>query len=128
MVQLEELQLDTLKQYVDVANTIEEALDYILASYHDDTKTEGEVLLADIFHALTRMIDINGQMIFWFKEEESTIVHLLRLNDLMDQLVELEKNFDDEVFRKQFVTNQLAPLYKEWLVTTNITLQKYMQA
>lgn len=128
MIQLEDVQLDTLKQYVDVANTVEEALDYILASYEDPSKTEGEFLLSDIFHALTKMIDTNGQMIFWFKEEESTIVHLLRLNDLMDQLLELENNFEDEVFRQQFVTNQLAPLYKEWLLTTNFTFQKYMQA
>lgn len=123
MVQLQEVQFDTLKQYVEVANTVEEAIDYVIASYSDETKTEGEVLLADVFNAITRMIDTNGQMIFWFKEEESTVVHLLRLNDLMNELVVLEENFEDEVFRQQFVTDKLAPMYKEWVKNTNILFQ-----
>ena len=124
MVQLQEAQLHTLKQYIDVANTVQEALEYVVASYNDETKTEGEVLLADVFSAITRMIDTNGQMIFWFKEEESTVVHLLRLNDLMNELVVLEEKFEDEAFRQQVVTEKLAPMYKEWVTNTNFLFQE----
>ena len=127
MVELQDVQVETLKQYVDVANTVEEALDYILASYGDESKTESEVLLSDIFAALTKLIDTNGQLIFWFKEEEATIVHLLRINDLMNELVVLEDRFEDEQFRQQMVSEKLAPLYKEWVRTLNFIFQPLLK-
>ena len=128
MIQLQENERAIIQNYIQVGNTVVEALEYVVASFDDLSKTEGDLVLSDVFAAFSQMLNANGQIIFFLKEDSEALLHVLELNEMMGKLEALEAVFLELDKREQFIKNELAPTYNDWMHQTNQLLQKYMQA
>ena len=62
MTTLTEEQVDVLHHYKELLASIEEGFKYILASFSDYSKTEGDVILIDIFAAFNQVIQVNADL------------------------------------------------------------------
>ena len=128
MLQLQENELAIIQNYVQVGNTVTEALDYVVASFEDFSKTEGDLVLSDVFAAFAQMLDANGHIIFFLKEDPESLLHVLQFNEMITKIEKLEDIFGQVEQRNAFIKNELVPMYQAWINETNVKLQKYMQA
>lgn len=128
MIQLQENERAIIQNYIQVGNTVVEALEYVVASFDDLSKTEGDLVLSDVFAAFSQMLNANGQIIFFLKEDPEALLHVLELNEMMGKLEALEAVFLELDKKEQFIKNELAPTYNNWINKANQLLQKYMQA
>lgn len=69
MIALTEEQLDVLHHYKELLASINEGFEYIITSYSDYSKTEGDVILSDIFAAFTQVIQVNEDLKVLFRKD-----------------------------------------------------------
>jgi hypothetical protein len=121
---LTENNVDFIKQYCDLLETIEEAFHYVIDSFMNFEKTEGDRVLADIFTAFSMLgqshVSLNsllkGQGAF-LKEFDEVLVKALQLEGKMDLHEE-----------KQNIIQQLVyPAFIAWKTKAEAILHPYIQ-
>jgi hypothetical protein len=113
-VKIDEKQYELIQQYIDMLETIEEALDYVTASFADIEKTEGDKVLADVFEALGQVSESNKVFKDMFKDRPEFIIVLEKFEMVIDQAMELNGHFQESNMKEEIVKGKLSPAFSAW--------------
>ncbi|MFL8936239.1 hypothetical protein ACKA06_05500 [Rossellomorea oryzaecorticis] len=113
-VTFDEKQYKLLARYVSMLETIEEALEYVTASFSDIEKTEGDRVLADVFEALGQVSESNKIFIELFKEHSDIIGVLNKFTHVTDQALKLNGHFQESNIKEEIVKGKLSPAFSAW--------------
>ncbi len=122
-VQLNEDQHQLCQQYVDMLHMIEEAFDYVLASFDDLSKTEGDIVLSDIFSGLTQLAGSNELLAILFEENKEVIQALEEFEVVVSKAMKLDGHFEESEFKQKTVREDLYPTFHTW----SLQIQKVLQ-
>jgi len=114
MTALTEEQLNVLHQYKELLASINEGFEYILESYSDYSKTEGDVILSDIFAAFTQVIQVNGDLKVLFKMDTQLMSAIQGFEEVIIASEEMDGLFDKSDEKQEVVQHKLYPAYKAW--------------
>jgi hypothetical protein len=103
---LDEKQLELVKQYMDLLDTVEEGFQYVLESFHNLEHTEGDRVLSDIFTAL------------WSIGESHQGSLSDNLLDQFDSVIQGALDLEGELYQPEqkrlIVEESLYPAFIEW--------------
>ncbi|MBT2709755.1 hypothetical protein J7I91_17640 [Pseudomonas sp. ISL-84] len=117
-----------MKGYSDLLYTIDEAFDYIVKSYSDLSKTEGDRLLADVFQALPQVAASNEQISQLFHNDHSMQNALKDISTVADQVELLLQCFEDLPVRQEIISQKLYPAFAHWHQSIQQELNPYIQS
>lgn len=128
MLTLTEEQYLFLKEYSDLLYTIDEAFDYIVKSFSDFSKTEGERLLGDIFQAFPRVASAHEQLSQLVQDNQPMLKAIADISTVADQAELLIQNFDDLPVRQEIISKKLYPAFTQWHNNIQQELNPYIQS
>ena len=128
MLTLTEDQYLFMKEYSDLLYTIDEAFDYIVKSFSDFSKTEGERLLGDIFQAFPQVASAHEQLSQLVPDNQPMLKAFADISTVADQAELLIQNFDDLSVRQEIISKKLYPAYAQWHKTIQQELNPYIQS
>lgn len=129
MIRLEENQHILIKEYQDLLVTVEEALEYIVASFDNLEKTEGDRLLLDVFQALPHIASTSEQLSRLFEKESSSLEGALAsFHVVAEKAAMLEGNFGNLEKKQEIIREQLYPAYTGWSQKVQQELSSYTQS
>ncbi|CAM3554936.1 hypothetical protein GCM10009865_11230 [Aeromicrobium ponti] len=128
MLTLTEEQYIFLKEYSDLLYTIDEAFDYIVKSFSDLSKTEGNRLLGDIFQALPQVAAANEQLSQLFHDNQQLQDAMKDISIVADQAELLLECFEDIPVRQDIISQKLYPAFSEWHKSIQQELTPYLQS
>ncbi|WP_242069196.1 hypothetical protein [Cytobacillus firmus] len=117
-----------MKEYSDLLYTIDEAFDYIVKSFSDFSKTEGERLLGDIFQAFPQVASAHEQLSQLFQDNQPMLKAIADISTVADQAELLIQNFDDLPVRQEIISKKLYPAFAEWHNSIQQELNPYIQS
>ncbi len=117
-----------LKEYSDLLFTIDEAFDYIVKSFSDLSKTEGNRLLGDIFQALPQVAAANEQLILLFQDNQQLQKTVKDISHVADQVELLLQYFEDLPVRQEIISQKLYPSFAQWHKSIQQELNPYIQS
>ncbi len=103
-----------MQQYVGVIQTIEEALQYVVRSFQDYSKTEGDTVLSDVFMALGQVAETNLILNDLFTENADIQDKVDSFNEVINHTSKLEGQLDNQNFKEDVVTKELYPAFTSW--------------
>lgn len=122
---LDEKQYELVSQYVGMLDTIEEALNYVEASFTDLSKTEGDQVLSDVFMAIGQISESNPLLKELFDEERIQKA-LTGFDTVTDQAWKLDGQLDNNEIKKSIVQENLSPAFSTWKASIDIELKPYL--
>lgn len=128
MLTLTEEQYLFMKEYSDLLYTIDEAFDYIVKSFSDFSKTEGERLLGDIFQAFPQVASAHEQLSQLVQDNQPILKAIADISTVADQAEMLIQNFDDLPIRQEIISKKLYPAFSEWHKSIQQELNPYIQS
>ncbi len=129
MIKLEENQHILIKEYHDLLVTVEEALEYIVASFDNLEKTEGDRLLLDVLQALPHIASTSEQLSRLFEKESLSLEGALAsFHEVAEKAAMLEGNFGSLEKKQQIIREQLYPAFAAWSVMIQQELKPYTQS
>ncbi|WP_286148091.1 hypothetical protein [Paenibacillus sp. FSL R5-0490] len=117
-----------LKEYSDLLYTIDEAFDYIVKSFSDFSKTEGERLLGDIFQAFPKVASAHEQLSQLVRDNQPMLKAIADISTVADQAELLIQNFDDLPVRQEIISKKLYPAFTQWHNNIQQELNPYIQS
>ena len=114
MSTLTEEQVDELHHYKELLTSIEEGFEYILASFSDYSKTEGDVILNDIFVAFNQVILVNAAIQVLFKKDAHMVAAIEDFEEVVSAAEKMDGLFEKSQEKQQVVHQTLYPTYKSW--------------
>jgi hypothetical protein len=125
--QLDEKQYTLIHQYTEILQTVEEAFEYVEASFGDYTKTEGDLVLSDIFAALGQIESSNQLLKELFQEEKEILRTFEKFDEVPKQALKLEDGFNDQNVREKVVKESLSPAFSAWKMEVEKALQPFVR-
>ncbi|WP_409252001.1 hypothetical protein V1502_18165 [Bacillus sp. SCS-153A] len=113
-VKLDEKQYIFINEYTEMLSTIDEAFQYVISSFDDYEKTEGDTVLSDIFHAFAQIAESNTLLISIFTCESAVTRAVDRYEEVTKQAMKLDGSFHDQNKKQVVVTESLYPAFKDW--------------
>ncbi|CAN7202528.1 hypothetical protein [Rossellomorea sp. LjRoot5] len=124
-MKLGEKQYELVSQYVGMLDTIEEALNYVEASFTDLSKTEGDQVLPEVFMAIGQISESNLLLKEPF-DEEGIQNALTGFDTVTDQAWKLDGQLDNSAFKQSIVQENLSPAFSAWKATIETELNPYL--
>ncbi|KPL59590.1 hypothetical protein AM506_10865 [Rossellomorea vietnamensis] len=106
-------------------DTIEEALNYVEASFTDLRKTEGDQVLSDVFMAIGQISESNPLLKEMFGEEDIRKA-LTGFDTVTDQAWKLDGRLDNNTFKQSIVQEDLSPAFSTWKAAIETELNPYL--
>ncbi|MGG3912660.1 hypothetical protein [Rossellomorea vietnamensis] len=122
---LDEKQYELVSQYVGMLDTIEEALNYVEASFTDLSKTEGDQVLSEVFMAIGQISESNPLLKEMF-DEEGIQKALTGFDTVTDQAWKLDGQLDNNEIKQSIVQENLSPAFSAWKASIDIELKPYL--
>ncbi|MGF2617921.1 hypothetical protein FZC84_12830 [Rossellomorea vietnamensis] len=111
---LDETQHTFIGEYSEMLSTIEEAFHYVIASFEDYKKTEGDTVLTDIFQAFAQLAESNGVITSLFADEPAVVAAIKQYEDVMNQAMKLDGSFADQNLKESVIKENLYPAFAAW--------------
>jgi inhibitor of KinA sporulation pathway (predicted exonuclease) len=127
MVQLTNAQFEMVQQYAALLDTIEEGFEYIEESFTNYERTQGDVVLADIFTAFGRISQTNVHLSKILAEDEEIVRQLQLFSGVLEEAFKLDGKLDDPNFKQQVIQQQLSPAFQAWKLSVQQALKKYIE-
>ncbi|RAK19945.1 hypothetical protein B0I26_105127 [Anoxybacillus vitaminiphilus] len=127
MVELTNAQFEMVQKYAALLDTIEEGFEYIEESFTNYERTQGDVVLADIFTAFGRISQTNVHLSKILAEDEEIVRHLQLFSGVLEEAYKLDGKLDDQNFKQQVVQNHLSPAFQAWKLSIQQSLKKYIE-
>jgi hypothetical protein len=108
-------------------DTIEERFEYIEVSFTNYERTQGDVVLADIFTTLAQVSATNVHLCRLFAEETDIVHHLRLFSDVLEEAYKLDGNFGDTNMKQRIVEQHLSPAFQAWKMTITQLLKRYVE-
>jgi hypothetical protein len=127
MVVLTTPQIEMVQKYVELLDTIEEGFVYVEESFVNYERTQGDVVLADIFTALAQVSATNVHLCQLFAEEADIVNHLRLFSDVLEEAYKLEGNLADTNMKQRIVEQHLSPAFQAWKLSITRLLKRYVE-
>ncbi|MET3697631.1 hypothetical protein SAMN05877753_106229 [Bacillus oleivorans] len=126
MKALDEEDLQVIREYAALLQTMDEAFHYLVESISESEKLTGDRILGDIFAVFQQILTAHGVL-------EQTLEDDSELKQVLDQFGEvLEHSFkfngklNDYEFKQIFVQETFAPAFLEWSRAMQVILKRYI--
>lgn len=123
---LDEKQYELVSQYVGMLDTIEEALNYVEASFTDLSKTEGDQVLSDVFMAVGQISESHRLLSEIFDGREEIRNALTGFDTVTDQAWKLDGQLENNSVKQSIVQENLSPAFSTWKVAIKNELNPYL--
>ncbi|MGD6804715.1 hypothetical protein [Rossellomorea aquimaris] len=122
---LDEAQHTFVGEYSEMLSTIEEAFHYVIASFGDYQKTEGDTVLTDIFQALAQIAESNTLLKSLFIDQPSITMAIHQYEEVMNQAMKLDGSFDNQNLKETVINENLYPAFAAWHEKVSRELDPY---
>lgn len=119
-------QQELSKQYLDLIFTVEEGLEYVVSSFSDYERTEGDRILNDIFAAFIQIAESNQVLLKIFNNNPSILKAIEGFQEVMQQVLKLEGHLHDPNEKELIIREGISPLFVEWKNTIQKELQPFI--
>lgn len=126
MKNLPEENFELCHQYLNLINVIEEGFTYVISSFTDLNKTEGDLVLFDIIHALTRIAQTNTLLEQVLADDTSVQQAIADFQNVTNAAFKLDGNFDNYHMKLKIVNGLLYPSFSDWNNIVQGALGKYV--
>ena len=106
---------------------VEEAFEYVTASYTDYSKTEGDFVLSDILSAYVQIIKVNDDLNIIFHKNLEVKNSILAFQEVVTAADKLDGIFEKSQEKQAVVQQSLYPAYKKWVDAIYPQLVVYTQ-
>jgi hypothetical protein len=128
MVKLSHEQLAVIQQYVALLKTIEEGFAYVCESFTNYERTQGDVVLADIFMAFGQIDKTNrSSLARFFADDRAVLEEIARFSAVADEAWKLDGKLDDPNAKQEIVEKHLAPAFEAWKTGMMALLRPYVE-
>ncbi|TQR17641.1 hypothetical protein [Psychrobacillus soli] len=128
MTTLTEEHLHLVQQYREMLESIEEGFQYVIASFQDYSKTEGDLVLGDIFAAFLQIAEVNPDLSEIFQKDSSMIDAVKAFEDVLLAAEKMDGLFEKSQEKQEIVQQFLYPAYKQWYQTIHpLLIERAMQ-
>lgn len=127
MVVLTTPQIEMVQKYVELLDTVEEGFAYVEESFINDERTQGDVVLADIFMAFSQISKTNVHLCQLFDEEPDIVDGLRLFSDVLEEAYKLDGNFSDPNMKQCIIEQHLSPAFQAWKLSINQLLKRYVE-
>ncbi|MGF3105130.1 hypothetical protein [Rossellomorea sp. DUT-2] len=123
---LDEKPYELVSQYVGMLDTIEEALNYVEASFTNLSKTEGDRVLSDVLMAIGQISESNRLFKEMFDGREGIQKALTGFDTVTDQAWKLDGQLDNNTVKQSIVQEKLSPAFSTWKASIENELKPYL--
>lgn len=127
MTTLTEDQVQLVREYTEMLQNVEEAFEYVTASFTDYSKTEGDFVLSDILSAYVQIIKVNDDLSIIFHKNLEVKNSILAFQEVVTAAEKLDGIFDKSQEKQKVVQQSLYPAYKKWVDAIYPQLVVYTQ-
>lgn len=127
MTTLTEDQTQLVREYTEMLVNLEEAFEYVVASFTDYSKTEGDLVLSDILSAFVQIIQVNNDLTTIYHENTEIKKSILNFQTVVASAEKLDGIFEKSQKKQEVVQQSLYPAYKKWFDSIYPLLVKYIQ-
>ncbi|SER65117.1 hypothetical protein [Psychrobacillus sp. OK032] len=127
MSTLTEEHIYLVQQYREMLDSIEEGFQYVIASFQDYSKTEGDLVLSDIFSAFLQIAQVNQDISIIYQKDSSMISAITAYEDVLLAAEKMDGLFEKSQEKTEIVQQFLYPAYKQWYHTINPLLIAHVQ-
>ncbi|ACJ34922.1 hypothetical protein [Anoxybacillus flavithermus] len=128
MVHLTPEQLTVVHQYAALLDTIEEGFQYVIESFRNYERTQGDVVLADIFTAFSQINVTNERSLaHFFADDVALLNELQRFSSVIEEAWKLDGKLHDPNAKQQIVEKHVAPAFEAWKVSVMQHLRPYVE-
>lgn len=127
MTTLTEDQVQLVREYTAMLQNVDEAFEYVIASFIDYSKTEGDSILSDILTAFVQIIQVNEDLTTIFHDNEELKKSILDFQKVVVAAEKLDGTFEKSQEKQEVVQQFLYPTYKQWYDTIHPQLVVYTQ-
>ncbi|MCX8002408.1 MAG: hypothetical protein N2661_07515 [Anoxybacillus mongoliensis] len=128
MVHLTPEQLTVVRQYAALLDTIEEGFQYVIESFANYERTQGDVVLADIFTAFGQIDTTNERSLArFFADDIALLSELQRFSSVVEEAWKLDGKLHDPNAKQQIVEKHVAPAFEAWKVSVMQHLRPYVE-
>ena len=127
MTTLTEEQVQLIREYTEMLQNVEEAFEYVIASFTDYSKTEGDLVLSDILSAYVQLIHTNEDLTTTFHDNVEVKNSILAFQEVVTTAEKLDGIFDKSHEKQEVVQQSLYPAYKKWVDAIYPQLLVYTQ-
>lgn len=117
-----------VKEYNEVLLTVEEGFDYVIQSFSNLEKTEGDRILSDIFQAFSQIVKVNEQLYVLFGENAKLKGQLENFEAVLENAMSLRGKLDDTQAKEMIIRDQLYPAFTGWSNAVRKELKTYTQS
>ena len=127
MTTLTEEQLKLVLEYTTMLQNIEEAFEYVVASFSDYSKTEGDLIFSDILSSFVQLIQVNAVLTTIYHDNVEMKNSILSFQEVITAAEKLDGKFEVSQEKQQVVQQDLYPAYKQWYDSIQSQLVVYTQ-
>lgn len=114
-------------QYREMLESIDEGFQYVIASFQDYSKTEGDLVLSDIFTAFVQIVQVNQDFSVIFQDDPSIIEAVNSFDEVVLAAEKIDGLFEKSQEKQEVVSNFLYPAYRHWYQKIQPLLIKHTQ-
>ncbi|QUG40799.1 hypothetical protein KD050_16085 [Psychrobacillus sp. INOP01] len=127
MTTLTEDQVQLVREYTTMLQNVDEAFEYVVASFSDYSKTEGDLVLSDILSSFVQLIQVNDDLTTIFHENMEVKKSILGFNEVIAAAEKLDGIFEKSQEKQEVIQQSLYPAYKKWFDSIHPQLVVYTQ-
>ncbi|MFK2825521.1 hypothetical protein QYG89_07445 [Bacillus sp. B190/17] len=125
-VRLTEEQFVFVGQYVELVATIKDGFQYVMESFEDYSKTEGDQVLSDILSALPQVTSGNGILQKIFPLDVGNKIE--KFDIVVEQFFLLDGFFNDRQRKEEIVKESIYPAFNKWVGEVEQELLPYIRS
>ena len=127
MTTLTEEQTHLVREYTEMLVNVDEAFEYVVASFTDYSKTEGDLILSDILSAFVQLIQVNEDLTAIYSDNLNVQKSILSFQEVIFAAEKLNGIFEKSQEKQEVVQQYLYPAYKKWYESIHPQLVVYTQ-
>ncbi|WP_335871571.1 hypothetical protein [Bacillus sp. 2205SS5-2] len=122
-VSLTEEQLVVCRQYIDLLDTMEEGFQYILSAYENQREKEANLMLLDLFSALTQISKSNQLLVHYFQNDEEIVSEIESFSEVEDFVRQVLAGGN----KQKIIESSLFPAFFTWKLSVEEHLIHYVK-
>jgi hypothetical protein len=127
MNHLTEANFNLCQQYLNMVSVIDEGFSYVISSFTDYSKTEGELVLSDIIQALTSIAQTNTLLEQGLADDPSVQRVIASFQDVANEALKLDDFKNDFNMKMTIINELLYPSFSAWKDIVQNAIGKYIK-
>ncbi|HWO77283.1 MAG TPA: hypothetical protein VNM69_15550 [Bacillus sp. (in: firmicutes)] len=118
--------LPIIREYAALLQTLDTAFHYLVESFNDSKKLNGDRILGDIFAAFQQILTTHG-ILEQTLEDDLELKHALeKFGVVLEHSLKFNGKLNDYNFKEVFVQETFAPAFIEWSARMQKILKRYI--